>query len=119
MDVDLLLGTEQALMLHSVSNCIFDVAVVINVCRRGQVGGEFTLHQIRELNGSRVGHVLAMAPSNLSKFKTLAQFWSVLVHVYMICTVVTPCACAAGGRVIGLSVSLHVCLSVDVERFEQ
>ena len=36
MDVDLLLGTEQALMLHSISTnniipCIFDVAVVINV----------------------------------------------------------------------------------------
>ena len=33
--------------------------------------------------------------------------------------IITPCACAAGGRVIGLSVSLHVCLSIDVERFEQ
>ena len=36
MDVDLLLGTEQALMLHSISTnniipCIFDVAAVINV----------------------------------------------------------------------------------------
>ena len=34
MNVDLLQGTEQALMLHSVSiiiPCIFDVAVVINV----------------------------------------------------------------------------------------
>ena len=29
-------------------------------------GGEaFTLHQIRELDGSHVGHVLAMALSNL------------------------------------------------------
>ena len=70
MDVDLLLGTEQALMFHFVSinniiPCIFDIAVVINVhcCLHGRGGGVFTLHQIRELDGSRVGHVLAMAPS--------------------------------------------------------
>ena len=37
VDVDLLLGTEQALMLHLDNNNIFDVAVVINVyyCLRG------------------------------------------------------------------------------------
>ena len=37
-----------------------------------------TLHQIRELDGSHVGHVLAMAPST---FKTLApQCWSDVLH---------------------------------------
>ena len=36
-----------------------------------------TLHQIRELDGSHVGHVLAMAPST---FKTLAsQCWSLVL----------------------------------------
>ena len=65
MNVDLLQGTEQALMLHSVSiiiPCIFDVAVVY--CCLG--GGVFTYHQIRELDGCRVGHMLVMAPSNPS-----------------------------------------------------
>ena len=38
------------------------------------MGVGLTLHQIRELDGSHVGHVLAMAPST---FKTLA---SVLVR---------------------------------------
>ena len=41
-----------------------------------------TLHQIRELDGSHVGHVLAMAPST---FKTLAsQFWSDALHCSLI-----------------------------------
>ena len=42
------------------------------------MGVGLTLHQIRELDGSHVGHVLAMAPST---FKTLAsQCWSDVLH---------------------------------------
>ena len=45
---------------------------------RGGHGVGLTLHQIRELDGSHVGHVLAMAPST---FKTLAsQCWSDVLH---------------------------------------
>ena len=79
MDVDLPLGTEQALMLHSVyiipCICCHECLVL---SLRGGHGVGLTLHQIRELDGSHVGHVLAMAPST---FKTLAsQCWSDVLH---------------------------------------
>ena len=85
MDVDLLLGTEQALMLHSVSiiSCILmlrcDQCLLLPFVDEG-VGHS----QIRQLDGGYVGHVLAMGSSNPSKFKTLAS-----LGTYMFCTVIT------------------------------
>ena len=70
MDVDLLLGTEQALMLHSISTnniipCIFDVAVhgdqCLSCCLRGGGGGAF-----RSESSMAVVHVMCLQwlPSN-------------------------------------------------------
>ena len=66
MDVELLLGTEQALMLHSISTnniipCILiEVAVVINVYLVS-FADEGVGHSVRELDGS---HVASFWPGN-------------------------------------------------------